>query len=83
MGQSPGGGRRARGGGAKTEGEGGGKGALLHPRPLLWARVPQRTVGLALALISLAPPSTLSKSAGVMMRTMPAPHVAPRHCAIV
>lgn len=36
-----------------------------------------------MGLISLAPPSTLSKSAGVMMRTMPAPQMAPRHCAAV
>ena len=42
-----------------------------------------RTVGLALRLISFAPPSTLSKRAGVMMRTMPAPQVAPRHWAMV
>ena len=44
---------------------------------------PSASVAFALLLISFAPPSTLSKSAGVMMRTRPAPQMAPRHCATV
>lgn len=44
---------------------------------------PSASLGLALTEISLAPPSTLSNMAGVMMRTMPAPVMAPRHCATV
>ena len=44
---------------------------------------PRDSVAFAFFEISFAPPSTLSKRAGVITRTRPAPHIAPRHCAIV